>query len=92
MIVGSLRTFSDSPCFDCILYIDVLEHIEDDRAQIDAAARLVRGGGHVVILSPAHHWLFSEFDKSIGHFRRYNKGSSQIDDARRMARSKARLS
>jgi len=73
VIVGSLRTFSDRPSFDCILYIDVLEHIHDDRAQIDAAARLVRSGGHVVILSPAHHWLFSEFDKSIGHFRRYNK-------------------
>ena len=73
VIVGSLRTFSDRPSFDCILYIDVLEHIQDDRAQIDAAARLVRSGGHVVILSPAHHWLFSEFDKSIGHLRRYNK-------------------
>jgi SAM-dependent methyltransferase len=73
VIVGSVRTFSDRPSFDSILYIDVLEHIEDDRAQIDAAARLVRSGGHVVILSPAHHWLFSEFDKSIGHFRRYNK-------------------
>ena len=73
VIVGSLRTFSDRPSFDSILYIDVLEHIEDDGAQINAAARLVRSGGHVVILSPAHHWLFSEFDKSIGHLRRYNK-------------------
>ena len=73
VIVGSLRTFFDSPCFDCILYIDVLEHIEDDRGQIEAAARLVRSGGHIVIVSPAHHWLFSEFDKSIGHLRRYNK-------------------
>ena len=73
VIVGSLRAFSDQPCFDTILYIDVLEHIEDDRAQIHAAARLVRRGGHVVILSPAHRWLFSEFDKSIGHIRRYDK-------------------
>jgi SAM-dependent methyltransferase len=72
VIVGSLNTFADHPCFDCILYIDVLEHIEDDHAQIEAAARLVRSGGHIVILSPAHQWLFSEFDKSIGHLRRYN--------------------
>jgi hypothetical protein len=55
------------------LYIDVLEHIENDRAEIEAAARLVRQSGHIVILSPAHHWLFSEFDKSIGHLRRYNR-------------------
>ena len=73
VVVGSLRTFCDNPSFDCILYIDVLEHIEDDRAQIDDAARLVRLGGHIVILAPAHQWLFSEFDRSIGHVRRYNK-------------------
>jgi SAM-dependent methyltransferase len=73
VVVGSLGTFSDDPSFDCILYIDVLEHIESDRAEIEAAARLVRQSGHIVILSPAHHWLFSEFDKSIGHLRRYNR-------------------
>jgi hypothetical protein len=53
--------------------MDVLEHIHDDREQIQAAAQLVRQGGHIIILSPAHQWLFSEFDKSIGHLRRYNK-------------------
>jgi SAM-dependent methyltransferase len=73
VIVGSLGTFSDRPSFDCILYIDVLEHIEDDRSQIEAAARLVRRGGHIVVLAPAHQWLFSEFDKSIGHLRRYDR-------------------
>lgn len=73
VVVGSLRTFSDDPSFDCIMYIDVLEHIEDDRTQIEAAARLVRRSGHIVILSPAHQWLYSEFDKSIGHLRRYNR-------------------
>jgi SAM-dependent methyltransferase len=72
VIVGSLRTFTDRPSFDCILYIDVLEHIKGDGAEIAAAARLVRRGGHIVILAPAHQWLFSEFDKSIGHLRRYD--------------------
>jgi hypothetical protein len=51
----------------------VLEHIQDDRHQIEAAARLVRTGGHIVVLSPAHRWLFSEFDRNIGHLRRYDK-------------------
>jgi SAM-dependent methyltransferase len=73
VVVGSLRTFSDHAKFDCILYIDVLEHINDDRAQIGAAAQLVRQSGYLVLLSPAHHWLFSEFDKSVGHLRRYNR-------------------
>lgn len=73
VIVGSLRTLVERPSFDCILYVDVLEHIEEDRLQIEQAGRLVRTGGHIVVLSPAHRWLFSEFDKSIGHLRRYDK-------------------
>jgi len=75
IIVGSIRTFVEAPCFDCILYIDVLEHIEDDRGQIENAAQLVRAGGHIIVLAPAHRWLFSEFDKSIGHLRRYEKST-----------------
>ena len=73
IVVGTLNAFASDPCFDCILYIDVLEHIEDDRRQIEFASRLVRPGGHIVVVAPAHMWLFSEFDKSIGHLRRYNK-------------------
>ena len=73
VIAGSLRALAQRPSFDCVLYVDVLEHIQDDRGQIDDAAQLVRPGGHIVILSPAHQWLFSPFDKSIGHVRRYNK-------------------
>jgi SAM-dependent methyltransferase len=75
VIAGSLRALADRQSFDCVLYLDVLEHIQDDRRQIEEAARLVRPGGHIVVLSPAHQWLFSEFDKSIGHIRRYDKRS-----------------
>lgn len=75
VVVGTVNTFADQPSFDCILYIDVLEHIEDDQRQIASAGRLVRPGGYVVVLSPAHGWLFSAFDKSIGHLRRYNKAT-----------------
>ena len=73
ILVGSVRTLTAGPCFDCILYVDVLEHIEDDRAEIEAASRLLRPNGYIVIVSPAHHWLFSEFDRSIGHLRRYDR-------------------
>lgn len=59
--------------FDTIVYIDVLEHIEDDRAELDAAARRLRPGGRIVVLSPAHRWLFTPFDAAIGHFRRYDR-------------------
>jgi SAM-dependent methyltransferase len=73
VIVGSLPSLAERPSFDCVLYVDVLEHIQDDRHQIEAAARLVRAGGHIVVLCPAHQWLFSAFDRSIGHLRRYDK-------------------
>lgn len=75
VVVGSLTTFAEKPFFDCILYMDVLEHIKQDRLQVEMAAKLMRPGGHIVVLSPAHQWLFSEFDRSIGHLRRYNKRS-----------------
>ena len=78
VIVGSLLNFTEQVCFDCILYIDVLEHIEDDHGQIELAAQLVRPGGHIVVLSPAHQWLFSDFDKSIGHLRRYKKSTLRL--------------
>ena len=63
--------------FDCIMYVDVLEHVEDDRAELAAAQRHLRPGGHLVVIGPAHQWLFSEFDTAVGHFRRYSRGSLQ---------------
>jgi SAM-dependent methyltransferase len=77
VVAGSLTAFAEKPSFDCVLYMDVLEHIAQDRLQLEMAAKLVQSGGHIIILSPAHQWLFSEFDKSIGHLRRYNKRALQ---------------
>lgn len=59
--------------FDCILYIDVIEHIADDHNELIRAKRLLRKGGRLIILVPAHQWLYSPFDKAIGHYRRYDK-------------------
>ena len=61
--------------YDTILYIDVLEHIEADRTELAAAAELLRAAGRLIVLSPAHQFLYSEFDAAIGHFRRYDKAS-----------------
>ncbi len=61
--------------FDTILYVDVLEHIEDDASELIAACKHLVHGGMLIVLSPAHISLFSEFDCSIGHFRRYNRTS-----------------
>lgn len=59
--------------FDSVVYIDVLEHIKEDRAELAEAIRLLRPGGHLVVLSPAFPWLYTSFDRAIGHFRRYRR-------------------
>src|SRR3954454_13356083 len=69
-VVGTLESLPEGARFDTLLYIDVLEHIEDDRAELVAAAGRLKPGGHLVVLSPAHPWLFTPFDHALGHFRR----------------------
>lgn len=72
-VCGTLRNIDRASQFDSIVYIDVLEHIEDDRGELKLAAAHLRPGGRVIVLSPAHQWLFTPFDAAIGHFRRYNR-------------------
>jgi 2-polyprenyl-3-methyl-5-hydroxy-6-metoxy-1,4-benzoquinol methylase len=59
--------------FDTIFMIHVLEHIKNDDLAIDHISHLLTPGGYLLIQVPALQWLFSEHDKSIGHYRRYNK-------------------
>jgi SAM-dependent methyltransferase len=75
--VGSLENLEAELHYDAILYIDVLEHIEDDRRELAMAARRLRAGGHIVVMSPAHAWLYTPFDEAIGHFRRYTRATLQ---------------
>jgi SAM-dependent methyltransferase len=72
---GILRDTQQDEAFDTILYIDVLEHIEGDKDEVRVAASRLRPGGRLVVLSPAHQWLYTAFDKAIGHFRRYSISS-----------------
>ena len=61
--------------FDTIAYLDVLEHIEDDREELRGAANHLNTQGRLIVLAPAHGWLFSEFDHAVGHYRRYTASS-----------------
>ena len=71
-VVGTLASMTDQQ-FDTIIYIDVLEHIDNDREELNQAAAHLRPGGNLIVLSPAHQRLFSPFDAAIGHIRRYNR-------------------
>jgi SAM-dependent methyltransferase len=70
---GTVADLAAGEQFDTVLYIDVLEHIEDDAAEVRGVASHVRPGGCLVALGPAHNWLYTPFDKAIGHYRRYNR-------------------
>jgi SAM-dependent methyltransferase len=74
-IAGTLHDLPPGSTFDTILYIDVLEHIEQDREELRLAAGHLSPGGRIVVLAPAHQWLYSPFDKAVGHFRRYDRTS-----------------
>jgi len=70
---GTLADVPASEQFEVILYLDVLEHIEDDKTELKLAANHLKVGGRLIVLAPAHPQLFSPFDTAIGHHRRYNK-------------------
>ena len=57
--------------FDTIVLINVLEHIEDDEKALLRLAGALNPGGHLFLLVPAFELLYSDFDRRIGHHRRY---------------------
>ncbi len=75
VVIGTLNNLPETALFDTILYMDVLEHIKDDRAEVEQATLRLQPGGHLIVLGPAHQWLFTPFDQAVGHHRRYTKQS-----------------
>jgi SAM-dependent methyltransferase len=73
VVAGTIDSIERATQFDTILYIDVLEHIDDDAAELARAAGRLAPAGHLIVLAPAHPYLFSPFDEAIGHYRRYDR-------------------
>ena len=63
--------------------LDLIEHLDDDVAALRALARLVDGGGVVIVAVPAYSWMWSEHDVRLGHRRRYTR--RQLATAARQA-------
>src|ERR1700749_2478866 len=75
VLVGTIESIEATSRFNTVFYIYVLEHIADDAAELNCAAGHLTPDGNLVVLAPAHQFLFSEFDAAIGHHRRYNAAS-----------------
>ena len=61
--------------FDTVFALNVIEHIRDDSLAIRNCHSLVKPGGNLIILVPAFQSLYNQFDKNLGHYRRYKQQS-----------------
>jgi len=58
---------------DTVVCLNVLEHIEDDVSTLADLLAILRPGGRLVLIVPAHARLYSSLDVHLRHFRRYEK-------------------
>jgi len=61
--------------FDTVFALNVVEHISDDVLALNNCYKLLTKGGQVVILVPSYKRLYNQFDRELGHHRRYTKSS-----------------
>lgn len=61
------------PAGTMVAMLDVLEHIDDDRAALSALHDRLPAGGPIVVTVPAMQWAFSSWDTELGHHRRYSR-------------------
>ena len=59
--------------YDMVALLDVLEHVEEDRAALASIARRLKPGGAILITVPAFQWMWSAHDVVNHHQRRYSK-------------------
>jgi 2-polyprenyl-3-methyl-5-hydroxy-6-metoxy-1,4-benzoquinol methylase len=75
LTVSSIEEARNAGPYDEVVLINVLEHVEHDTALLRQARDLLVVGGRLTVLSPAHNMLYSDFDASIGHVRRYTRSN-----------------
>ena len=69
-------------CFNTVLCINVLEHLDDPAAEVALLCTTLKSGGRLVILVPQGPGLFGSLDRSLGHKRRY-----RLAEARKLLES-----
>lgn len=59
--------------YDSIVMLNVLEHIQDDLGTLQTLRGLLNPGGRLILLVPALQFLYSDYDRAVHHYRRYDK-------------------
>lgn len=59
--------------FDTVICLNVLEHVDDDIAALEAIRGLLAPAGRLVLLVPALPALYGTLDRALGHHRRYKR-------------------
>ncbi len=78
LVLGSIFDLPFAPeSFDCVLSLDVIEHVDDDRQLVKHLYSVVKPGGYVIVTVPAFQSLWSEHDEVNWHKRRYR--SNQLE-------------
>jgi len=65
----------ESGAYDLVTALDVIEHVEDDRAALQGLARCLKPGGHILVTVPAFPFLWSAHDVANHHHRRYTRAT-----------------
>lgn len=72
----SLDALPGAP-FSSIVCLNTLEHFQDDNATLRSFHRVLKPGGRLAILVPAHPWLYGSMDEMFGHVKRYRRRELQ---------------
>lgn len=58
---------------DTFFYINVMEHVQHDQQEVQTVYDILPSGGHMLVFVPALQVIGGEFDRKVGHYRRYYK-------------------
>ena len=74
LVAGTTADIHPEEVYDGAVMVNVLEHIEDDLAELVRLHGLLSPAkGHLCLLIPARQEIFSNLDAHFGHFRRYDR-------------------
>jgi SAM-dependent methyltransferase len=68
-------SFQPGKCYNVILMLDVLEHLEDPQSALHRVASLLEDDGNLILTVPAYKLVWTNHDTVNHHFTRYTKAT-----------------